>query len=192
MIDGQHATLMALDEVARLPVDEVARFIGPIVTTERSDVRGQVSQVAAYRGDLGQVPCAGQTPVEAVIKLVEPVSSPARRGTTNGAVRGSSTDRRRRREWLVGTWRADVDVLVVELFHGPVFVPVPIGSVGALPACRCYRCGRLLTEATVTVDRVVPGCRGGTYKRDNIRPSCQACASHTGAVLGNERKRGAR
>ena len=184
MINGQHATLMALDEVAR--------FIGPIVTTERSDVRGQGSLAGPYRGDLAGVPHAGQTPAEAVIKLVESVSAPARRGTTNGAVRGSSTDRRRRREWLVSTWRADVDVLVVELFHGPVFVPVPIGSVGALPACRCYRCGRLLTEATVTVDRVVPGCRGGTYRRENIRPSCQACASHTGAVLGNERKRGVR
>jgi 5-methylcytosine-specific restriction endonuclease McrA len=106
-----------------------------------------------------------------------PVVRPAsRRGTTNGNARGGSEDRRKRREWLVRTYRADCDVSMIV---GLVF-PVPLGTDGALPACRCYRCGVLLTEDTVTVDRIVPGCRGGTYRRSNIRPACGACNSSTG------------
>ena len=50
-------------------------------------------------------------------------------------------------------------------------------------------CGKLLTVDTVTVDRVVPGCKGGTYRKNNIRPSCQKCASITGAHLGALRHR---
>lgn len=116
------------------------------------------------------------------------MSTPVHRGTTNGNVRGGSHDRRRRREWLVKTFRANVDVLVVETWGGPVTIGVLPGTEGAHLACRCYRCGLLLTVQTVTVDRIVPGCEGGTYARGNIRPSCQPCASHTGAVLGNARK----
>jgi len=86
-----------------------------------------------------------------------------RRGTSNSNQRGSTRDRAARRKWLVETFRADVD------FHGA-------------PACRCYRCGRLLIEATVTVDRIVPGCQGGTYRRNNIRPACSTCNSVTGAA----------
>lgn len=100
----------------------------------------------------------------------------ARRGTTNGNQRGGSEDRRKRREWLVRTYRADCDVSMI---IGLVF-PVPIGTDGAVPACRCYRCGRLLTVDTVTVDRIVPGCQGGTYRRSNIRPACGTCNSSTG------------
>lgn len=44
---------------------------------------------------------------------------------------------------------------------------------------RCYRCGLLLTEATLTVDRIVPGKKGGKYVRSNIRPSCGPCANIT-------------
>lgn len=111
------------------------------------------------------------------------------RGTTNGNVRGGSEDRRRRREWLVETYRADVDVFVLGAPMVPVVVPVDRGTEHAVRACRCYRCGSLLTTDTVTVDRIVPGALGGTYRRNNIRPSCQPCASYTGAVLGNDRKR---
>lgn len=64
----------------------------------------------------------------------------------------------------MATFRADVDL-------------------NAEPACRCYRCGELLTESTVTVDRIVPGCRGGTYRRNNIRPACLQCNITTGAVM---------
>lgn len=98
------------------------------------------------------------------------------RGTTNANARGSNEDRRRRREWLVQTYRADVDAIDVRYVGGDQMV-----EDVALPACRCYRCGILLTVDTVTVDRIIPGCRGGTYRRDNIRPACSSCNSITGA-----------
>jgi 5-methylcytosine-specific restriction endonuclease McrA len=82
------------------------------------------------------------------------------RGTTNTNARGSSESRRRRRAWLVRTYAADV----------PGW-------------CRCYRCGQLLDVTTVTVDRIVPGCLGGRYMRENIRPACARCNSETGGAL---------
>jgi hypothetical protein len=109
----------------------------------------------------------------------------ARRGTSNGNARGGSEDRRRRREWLVATYRADVDVVLLPGQYGEldtVLVTVPVGTEGALAACRCYRCGQLLTTETVTVDRIRPGCQGGTYARTNIRPACGRCNSSTGAT----------
>lgn len=82
------------------------------------------------------------------------------RGTTNRNARGSSYSRARRRAWLVLTFQSDL---------GPGI-------------CRCYRCGFPLSVDTVTVDRIVPGCRGGTYRRDNIRPACGPCNSETGGA----------
>jgi 5-methylcytosine-specific restriction endonuclease McrA len=98
------------------------------------------------------------------------------RGTTNGNARGNVEDRRRRREWLVQTYRADQDVIIVPALPVALggFTPYPV------PACRCYRCGTLLTAEDVTVDRIVPGCQGGTYRRNNIRPACAGCNSSTG------------
>lgn len=119
----------------------------------------------------------------------------ARRGTTNGNARGSVADRARRRAWLVETYRANVDVLFVDLSgQGPrpadwipriraLEVPPGLGEL----ACRCYRCGVLLTVETVTVDRIVPGCQGGTYRRTNIRPACSTCNSSTGATMRRKR-----
>lgn len=113
----------------------------------------------------------------------------ATRGTTNRNARGSSEARRRRREWLVATFRADVDA--------PAWVP-GIGlpretAIGfGRPACRCYRCGRLLTVDTVSPDRIVPGAEGGTYRRNNIRPACSDCQSITGAQLGHARRKAKR
>lgn len=117
--------------------------------------------------------------------LMKPAS---RRGTTNGNVRGGADDRRRRREWLVQTYRANRDVVMVEMRSGPpLIVDVNPGTEGSSPACRCYRCGLLLTVETVTVDRIVPGCQGGTYRRDNIRPCCGRCNSQTGATTRSKR-----
>jgi 5-methylcytosine-specific restriction endonuclease McrA len=56
------------------------------------------------------------------------------------------------------------------------------------PAARCYRCPKLLNFDTITVDRIIPGCKGGTYRRNNIRPACGPCNSSTGAKLGHERR----
>lgn len=124
------------------------------------------------------------------------VATTRARGTTNGNRRGSSYSRAARRAWLVETYRANVDLLFIDLSgNGPrpddwisrirvVEVPVGLG----VPACRCYRCGVLLTVETVSVDRIVPGCKGGTYRRDNIRPACGTCNSETGGKLGADRR----
>lgn len=92
--------------------------------------------------------------------------------------RGNTTDRRHRKQYLMDTYRADVDLCghCVINAHG-----VPFGT--GIPACRCYRCGTLLTLETMTVDRIVPGCKGGTYRRTNIRPSCSDCANKQGGEL---------
>lgn len=127
------------------------------------------------------------------------------RGTTNRNARGSSHARRQRREWLVETYRANQDIALITFPDGskssiPVMRGVtPQGAItDVLPACRCYRCGDLLTADTVTVDRVFPGCEGGTYRTPlkdqreqvtNIRPACADCNSETGGHLGAERKR---
>lgn len=69
-------------------------------------------------------------------------------------------------------------------------VPVPVANLDKYSqpgdivkmCCRCYRCGHLLTLETMTVDRIVPGCQGGTYRRTNIRPACSGCNSTTGGA----------
>ncbi len=91
----------------------------------------------------------------------------ATRGTTNRNDRGSARDRRRRKEWLLvqsGLWRT-----------------TPGGARRRVAPC--WRCRRLLDYNALTVDRIVPGCRGGTYRRDNIRPACGPCNSETGGAL---------
>jgi 5-methylcytosine-specific restriction endonuclease McrA len=82
------------------------------------------------------------------------------RGTTNRNARGSSTDRARRRAYLLRAYQSD---------QGP-------------GTCRCYRCGSVLTDGSVTVDRILPGCQGGRYVRANIRPACTWCNSETGGA----------
>ena len=101
------------------------------------------------------------------------------RGTTNGNARGSSYERRRRRAWIMENWASDF----------PGFV-------------RCYRCGVLLYNPAepptddygsavvvlgnahpLTIDRIVPGCQGGTDRRNNTRPACARCNSETGGRL---------
>lgn len=138
------------------------------------------------------------------------MTTKATRGTTNRNDRGSAADRRRRREWLIETYRADVDRVIVRVGGAD-----PIESWWAKPseytdylatlatesgleieatvepACRCYRCGKLLTLATVTVDRIIPGAKGGTYRRNNIRPACAYCNSETGAQLMHSIRRAA-
>lgn len=87
----------------------------------------------------------------------------SRRSTSNSNTRGSSETRRRRRRWLVREF-------------------------GDGKTCACYRCGATLTEDTVSPDRIIPGCEGGTYARNNIRPACDLCQMQTGGALGYSRR----
>lgn len=122
------------------------------------------------------------------------VPAATRRGTTNRNDRGSSYARRARRAWLLLTYASNV----------PGFT-------------RCYRCGCLLFNPDdqppvflklreqnpqyiapwwgiaeqahpLTVDRIIPGCQGGTYRRTNIRPACGSCNSETGGRLAGTGK----
>lgn len=79
------------------------------------------------------------------------------RSTSNKNERGSSYDRAVRRQYLLRVYQSD---------QGP-------------GTCRCYRCGKVLTDETLTIDRITPGCHGGTYRRENIRPACTFCNSAT-------------
>lgn len=83
---------------------------------------------------------------------------PVTRGTTNSNARGSTADRAARRAYLLETF----------------------GDGTTAP---CFYCTRPLTDATITVDRIIPGAVGGTYKRDNIRPACGPCNSSRGGRL---------
>lgn len=77
-----------------------------------------------------------------------------RRGTTNRNARGSAEDRRRRKQWLLNNGFK-----------------------------RCHYCLLILTLETMTIDRIIPGCQGGTYRRDNIRPACLSCNSSEGGGI---------
>lgn len=91
-------------------------------------------------------------------------SKPTHRGTTNRNARGSSYSRRIRRAWLLATF-------------------------GDGETCPCYRCGIELNDSTITADRIIPGCEGGTYRRGNIRPACGPCNSETGGALASRHKK---
>ncbi|MBV9872056.1 MAG: HNH endonuclease [Frankiaceae bacterium] len=83
------------------------------------------------------------------------------RSITGNDQRGSSYDRRARREWLVSPaapWGGDG-------------VKVP-----------CWECGAMVTVKTMCVDRIVPGEEGGRYVRSNIRPHCPTCSHRQGAA----------
>ncbi len=97
----------------------------------------------------------------------------APRGTSNANLRGSAAARAARRAFLVDTfgWR------------------LPDGTGIVL----CYRCAVPLLQdedpeapgQSLTVDRILPGCQGGRYTRDNIRPACRTCNESTGGMLAN-------
>lgn len=114
-------------------------------------------------------------------------AKPARRGTSNGNSAGSAEDRRRRKVWLRDTYRADVDVLPYHEGADTLWEEVPRGM--GVTACRCYRCGKLLTLELITVDRIKPGCEGGTYARTNIRPACRTCNESTGGKLAHRKRK---
>lgn len=115
------------------------------------------------------------------------MAAASRRSSSNGNESGSAEDRRRRKMWLLDTFRADTDAWVFRfnLEEPPVVVEPDTWPSETLlepyildkdvKACRCYRCGDLLVFCTLTVDRIIPGRKGGTYRRNNIRPACGTC-----------------
>jgi 5-methylcytosine-specific restriction endonuclease McrA len=61
--------------------------------------------------------------------------------------RGSAADRRARRAWILRT------------FGNGIVAP-------------CVHCGDLVSDASLEVDRIVPG---GSYRRGNVQPACKPC-----------------
>lgn len=131
------------------------------------------------------------------------------RGNSNGNLRGGSEARRRRRAWLLETYAADVKLVRVTFKDGQVIhsdqglaywqemtlfdVDQPwlnVESAVEVPTARCYCCGMLLHDGTITVDQIKPKALGGTYRRENIRPACGKHNSSTGAHLGHAIRRG--
>lgn len=93
-----------------------------------------------------------------------------RRGTTNRNDRGSSADRLARKLWLLATFSKRL---------GP-----------HRAKCAFRGCQEILTLETITVDRYpIPGCMGGRYTRDNIRPACAAHNYGEGAAIARRRAR---
>ena len=64
-----------------------------------------------------------------------------------GEKRGNSRDRKARKLWL-------------------------LSHFGDGTTAPCIHCGRSLTYHEVEADRIVPG---GSYRRDNVQPSCGPC-----------------
>jgi len=125
-------------------------------------------------------------------------ASPTRRGTSNRDVRGGTPARRARRAWLLSTYASDVPGFCRcyrcgGLLYNPDDMPVWIVDVeeaedgtrlAAFPDPKPEPGEPRYTVAEwvrpLTVDRIIPGCQGGTYVRTNIRPACGGCNSETG------------
>lgn len=124
---------------------------------------------------------------------LEDLPQPTRRGTSNGNDRGSSYDRRKRRAFLVECYASNIPGLTRCYRCGlPLFNPDD-SATGGLPY---YPPEFIITYGTqvwsakpLTVDRIIPGCQGGTYRRNNIRPACGDCNSETGGALSRRGKK---
>ena len=64
-----------------------------------------------------------------------------------GEKRGNSTDRKRRKLWMLVAWGDGVKA-------------------------PCTHCSMMLDYDSIEADRIVPG---GSYRRDNIQPACRLC-----------------
>lgn len=71
---------------------------------------------------------------------------------------------------FVLAFRADLDLMTITCGGNELEVAVEIGTPGAEPACRCFRCGALLSA------RGVRRFRRGGYER----PSCVPCGRVSG------------
>lgn len=98
-----------------------------------------------------------------VHRAVPAVSRSHPRGTSNTNTRGGTPARRARKRWLLATF--DVD----------------LGPETARCALRCHQdCHGTVTYETMQVDRKVSQLHGGTYRRENIQPSCPPCNHQKG------------
>lgn len=82
----------------------------------------------------------------------------ARRGTSNTNARGSAASRRARRAWIMDAYGTDGIVTCW-------WCDVPLHADG---------------PEAFEVDRLVPGRRGGTYRRGNVVPACPPCNADRG------------
>lgn len=76
--------------------------------------------------------------------------------------RGNNRDRRRRKQWLLNHFG---DGKTVEC---------------ALKLAD--DCPGTLTLHTVTAERMIPGCQGGSYRHSNLLPACLPCNIARGAT----------
>lgn len=86
-----------------------------------------------------------------------------RTGTRKGGpdLRGSTTQRHRRKLWLLGA----IEDAVLGL--------APFGGNGR--TVPCVHCSKRLSYATLEADRIIPGAAGGRYVRENVQPACGPC-----------------
>ena len=87
-----------------------------------------------------------------MVVLAYSVSKAPRSG---GDSRGSAAARRARKGYLLTLW-------------------------GDGETCPCLYCGHSLSSATLEADRIIPGTLGGSYRRENIAPSCRGCNASRG------------
>lgn len=86
------------------------------------------------------------------------------RGTTNTNARGSAEGRRRRKQAL-------------------------LNRDGDGTTAPCWECATPVTARTMVADRIVPGCRGGTYRLSNLRVHCRPCSEAQGRRMSAESRR---
>lgn len=116
------------------------------------------------------------------------------RGTSNSYDRGNTATRRARRAWMVETFASDQPgfcrcyrcgtLLYNTDAPPPTLAGTPDPSTGeVIVALLPTRAMPYFTPGwarPLTIDRVIPGCQGGRYVRNNIRPACGPCNSETG------------
>jgi 5-methylcytosine-specific restriction endonuclease McrA len=51
-----------------------------------------------------------------------------------------------------------------------------------MPRCACHYCGDVFDSREMTLDHVIPLCRGGKNVPDNLVPCCTGCNAAKGAM----------
>ena len=79
---------------------------------------------------------------------------PKEQKRAGGEKRGNSKDRAARKQWMLSP----------DSGYG--------GDGNSVP---CSHCSTPVTKQTVESDRIIPGSMGGSYRRENVQPSCRGC-----------------